>query len=228
MKAATTRSSIPVSSRSPTGAARPIRPICTGRTPCTPSPRPSALATAISRPTCMPPPTACCWPSTTRAGPGQRPEGQIGDLRTRPVADARIGGVDPIPTLGELFEAFPEARFNIDAKADDRGRPAAEQIAEHDAYDRVCVSSFGVRRLRRAAAPARAAGPLVGQRGRRRALRFLPWLTRALQTPAAHCRCRSTRTILGLRVQVLTPQWSGRRTAPGNRSTSGPSTTPKS
>ena len=51
--------------------------------------------------------------------------------------------------FAELLEAFPEARFNVDAKADPAVDLLADTIGEHDAYDRVCVSSFSPARLHR-------------------------------------------------------------------------------
>jgi glycerophosphoryl diester phosphodiesterase len=80
----------------------------------------------------------------------------IGDLPWSEVAGARVGGVAPIPTLAELFERFPDSRINIDCKSD-RAVPAlAATVADHDAIDRVCIGSFGHRRLQRL---RRALGP---------------------------------------------------------------------
>ena len=63
------------------------------------------------------------------------------------ISEARIHGIDPIPRLSELLAEFPDARFNIDAKSPAAVALLAEAIAEFDAYDRVCVCSFGIRRL---------------------------------------------------------------------------------
>lgn len=75
--------------------------------------------------------------------------GAIGDHTLAEVRRALVNGTDPVPTLAELFEAFPTANFNIDAKADASVEPLARFIAEHNAWDRVCVASFSVRRLNR-------------------------------------------------------------------------------
>src|SRR4051812_49123563 len=45
--------------------------------------------------------------------------GVIRDLPWTEVRRARIGGTEPIPTMAELLEAFPDAQFNIDTKTDD-------------------------------------------------------------------------------------------------------------
>ena len=107
----------------------------------------------------------------SRAGPGHRPDGRDRRApvrRGRPGPDRRPG---PDPPLSELFEAFPDARFNIDAKSDGAVDLLAATIAEHDAYERVCVSSFGVRRLHRL---RRLLGPRVASRRQRGGRRGQP------------------------------------------------------
>ena len=64
------------------------------------------------------------------------------------VQRALINGSDPVPTLAELFDAFPDARFNIDLKAAGAVPALARFIEEREAWDRVCVGSFSGRRLR--------------------------------------------------------------------------------
>ena len=55
---------------------------------------------------------------------------------------ALIGGREAVPTLAELFDEFPDARFNIDIKSPARVRPLADFIATRGAHDRVLVGSF--------------------------------------------------------------------------------------
>lgn len=74
--------------------------------------------------------------------------GVIAELPWREVRRARIGGHDPIPTLDELLETFPEQRFNIDIKAPGAIEPLAATITAHGAEARVCVGSFGIDRIR--------------------------------------------------------------------------------
>ncbi|QGF24629.1 glycerophosphodiester phosphodiesterase family protein [Raineyella fluvialis] len=74
--------------------------------------------------------------------------GLIADLDHGAVTHARIGGTDPIPTLDEVLEAFPETFFNIDLKTDAAVRPLLEVINRHRAQRRVNVASFSSRRLR--------------------------------------------------------------------------------
>lgn len=74
--------------------------------------------------------------------------GLIADLTWRDLEVVRIGGRDAIPALDELFETFPEARFNIDIKAPGAIEPLVAAIDRHRAHDRVCVGSFGLDRIR--------------------------------------------------------------------------------
>lgn len=74
--------------------------------------------------------------------------GRIEDLDTAALAGPRVAG-EPVPTLAELVDAFPEARFNVDLKADAAVAPLAAFVAERGLHDRVLVASFSLRRLRR-------------------------------------------------------------------------------
>ena len=76
-----------------------------------------------------------------------RPE-RVSELTAAELADARIEGTEPIPTLDDVLGAWPEARFNIDCKSDAGVRPLAEVINRHRALDRVCLTSFSDRRVR--------------------------------------------------------------------------------
>ena len=76
-------------------------------------------------------------------------DARIADLPWSEVAAARVEGHEPIPRLRELMEAFPEVRFNIDAKADGAVAPLIALVEELDAVERVCLASFSLRRIRR-------------------------------------------------------------------------------
>lgn len=84
--------------------------------------------------------------------------GAIADLDARSLAAVRVGGVEHVPTLDELLDAFPTARFNLDLKADASVAAVARAVDAHAAHDRVCVGSFSTPRLRRF---RRLAGPRV-------------------------------------------------------------------
>lgn len=74
--------------------------------------------------------------------------GAIADLTYAEVQRALINGTHPVPTFGELVDAFPEARFNIDIKAAAAVPLLAEFILERGLTDRTLVGSFSRRRLR--------------------------------------------------------------------------------
>jgi len=65
------------------------------------------------------------------------------------IQQALINGSEAVPTLAELFDAFPGVRFNIDIKAPGAVAALAMFLDEREAWDRVCVGSFSGRRLRR-------------------------------------------------------------------------------
>jgi glycerophosphoryl diester phosphodiesterase len=75
--------------------------------------------------------------------------GGIVDTTYAELSRVRIGGREPIPTLAELFDALPDARFNIDLKAGAAVPLLARLIEERQAHDRVLVGSFSLRRLNR-------------------------------------------------------------------------------
>lgn len=80
-------------------------------------------------------------------------DANIAEMTVDEVAAARVvepdGPGQPIPLLSDLFEAFPAARFNIDAKSDDSVEPLAALIEAFGALDRVCLASFKLDRLKR-------------------------------------------------------------------------------
>ncbi len=51
--------------------------------------------------------------------------------------------------LDELLERWPDVAFNIDVKADAATDPVVRLLQRLDARERVCVASFGWRRIRR-------------------------------------------------------------------------------
>lgn len=73
--------------------------------------------------------------------------GSIAETSYADVQAALIGGRERVPTLAELFEAFPAARFNIDIKSAGAVPVLAHFISAHEAWDRVLVGSFSARRL---------------------------------------------------------------------------------
>jgi glycerophosphoryl diester phosphodiesterase len=131
--------------------------------------------------------------------------GEIANMTYPQVAEARIHGIDPIPTLAELLEEFPDARFNVDAKSPTAVALLASTIEEYEAHDRICVASFGIRRLyelrRRLGWRVPSAASALGIA----ANRFVPWMTWALNTPAPVLQIPVSLPIGHRRLGVLTP-----------------------
>ncbi|MET3985182.1 glycerophosphoryl diester phosphodiesterase [Streptomyces sp. PvR034] len=82
--------------------------------------------------------------------------GRIGELPWSEVRAARVAGSEPLPLFEELLEEFPDARWNVDVKAEPALFPLLDLIARTGAWDRVCVGSFSEGRVARA---QRIAGP---------------------------------------------------------------------
>ncbi len=73
--------------------------------------------------------------------------GAIASMTYEQVRRSRIAGREPIPTLEEVLDACPGARFNIDLKSDAAVRPLVHLLQERSLEDRVLVGSWGLRRL---------------------------------------------------------------------------------
>jgi len=87
--------------------------------------------------------------------------GVVAELPWSEVSKAKINGHEPIPRLDELLEQFPQTKFNLDIKAENGLKPAAEVLRSANAIDRVCVSSFSqsrVRKIRRELGPQLCTG----------------------------------------------------------------------
>jgi glycerophosphoryl diester phosphodiesterase len=92
--------------------------------------------------------------------------GTVGDLPWAEVAAARLEGDEPIPRLDELLAAWPEMRWNIDAKHEAVVGPLLEVLRRAGALERVCITSFSdarIQRVRDAGGPTLCTG--TGPRG---------------------------------------------------------------
>ena len=131
--------------------------------------------------------------------------GAVAERTAAELVEVRIGGRDAIPTLADLLEAFPAARFNVDAKADPAVDLLADVIGAHDAFDRVCVSSFSPARLHRL---RRRLGVRVPTAVSSRGVvlhRFVPWLTRVLDSPAPALQVPLSARVGRRTVRITTP-----------------------
>lgn len=126
--------------------------------------------------------------------------GAVSELPWSEVSRARIAGTEPIPRFEDLLEEFPEARFNVDPKADTTVVALAQVLRRHRALDRVCIGAFSDDRLARlrqlfGAALCTSAGPretarlVAGSRlptARRAGRRTPPPPYRCVQVPVRH------------------------------------------
>jgi glycerophosphoryl diester phosphodiesterase len=84
--------------------------------------------------------------------------GVVAQMRWAEVAAADLGDGQRVPRLDELLAAWPDTRWNIDAKHDAVVEPLVEVLRRANAVERVCVTSFSDRRTARA---RRLAGPAL-------------------------------------------------------------------
>jgi glycerophosphoryl diester phosphodiesterase len=83
--------------------------------------------------------------------------GLVREMSWADLAAVRLTGSDePAPRLDDVLAAWPDLRWNIDAKHDSVVGPLIETIHRAGALERVCVTSFNDRRLARI---RRALGP---------------------------------------------------------------------
>lgn len=154
--------------------------------------------------------------------------GRIAELPWSRVREARVAGTEPLPLFEELLEEFPDARWNVDVKAEPALRPLIDLVRRTNSWDRICVGSFSESRVARA---QRLAGPRLatsyGGRGvlalRLRSLGVPAPLRRGAvcaQVPESQYGVRvvdrrfvATAHALGLKVHVWTVNEPGRMAA---------------
>lgn len=139
----------------------------------------------------------------TRVSDGR---GAIADYSLTEVNRLRIGGSEPIPTLDEVLETFPDTRFNIDIKHPHAITPLVSVIERHRAQNRVCVASFSIDRLR-------AFRRLMGRRVPTSVSpmgvvwnAYVPVLPHLLNSPGVAIQIPVSYSMVGRQVPVLTPR----------------------
>lgn len=75
--------------------------------------------------------------------------GVINELPWSEVREARVDGREPIPLFEDLMEQFPDARVNIDCKADSAVAALISSLRRLDCLERVLIGGFSDSRLRR-------------------------------------------------------------------------------
>ena len=78
--------------------------------------------------------------------------------------------------LDDVLDTYPTAMFNIDVKTDDAVSPVIEILRAHDRMDRVCVASFGTRRIRRLRRTLGSGWCTAHARNEIAVIRLLAWL----------------------------------------------------
>jgi glycerophosphoryl diester phosphodiesterase len=128
--------------------------------------------------------------------------GRVDQLPWARVAEARIGGREPVLLLEDLLGAWPDVRFNIDIKAAGVIAPLVRSVRRLKAADRICLASFSDARI---AAARRVFGPTVctalGPRGIA-ALRLSSYSPRAAGLVRIQAGCAQVPLQLGGRALV--------------------------
>src|SRR5262245_40718625 len=75
--------------------------------------------------------------------------GRIDSLPWSEVSQARVRETEPIPLFEDLVGSFPDARINIDCKANTGVSSLIASLKRLDCLDRVCIGGFSDRRLQR-------------------------------------------------------------------------------
>ncbi len=71
----------------------------------------------------------------------------ISTLNSKQIDALRVEGGHAIPRMADLFEAFPDARFNIDAKAWPVVEPLCDLVQKTQTQERICIGSFSDGRI---------------------------------------------------------------------------------
>lgn len=91
-------------------------------------------------------------------------ETPIAALTAAEIDQVPVAGREPVPRLADLLATLPDARFNIDVKADAAVEATVRVVREASAEQRVCLASFSGARLARlrhlCPRAARSGGPL--------------------------------------------------------------------
>ena len=113
-------------------------------------------------------------------------QGVVSSLVMSDLAGVRMQGGEPLLTLAEALESFPEMRFNIDIKTDQALQPTLDLLERMACLERVCIASFSDTRLR--AVRARFGDRVCLSSGPRAvtALRFGAW---GMPVPAPDVAC---------------------------------------
>jgi glycerophosphoryl diester phosphodiesterase len=128
--------------------------------------------------------------------------GRVDQLPWAEIAEARIGGREPVLRLEDLLGAWPDVRFNLDIKAAGALAPLVRLVRRMGIADRLCLGSFSDARI---AAARRLFGPelctSLGPRGVA-ALRLSSYSPRAAGLVRIQAGCAQVPLQLGGRALV--------------------------
>lgn len=93
----------------------------------------------------------------------------ISTLTASQIDQLRVEGGHAIPRMADLFEAFPNAKFNIDAKAWPVVEPLCDLVQHMQTHERICIGSFSDGRIEKI---VRRLGKVCHSLGPKGALRF--------------------------------------------------------
>lgn len=96
--------------------------------------------------------------------------GRVSELPWSELRHARVAGAEPLPLLADLLAAWPDVRWNVDAKDGAVVAPLVKVLRRGGALERVCVTSFSDRRVARV---RRLTGPELCTGAGRRAVAAL-------------------------------------------------------
>lgn len=74
-------------------------------------------------------------------------QGAVAETPWSTVRQAKVGGLEPVPLMAEVLDAFPDVRVNIDPKVDSAVEPLIKLLKDMDVLDRVCIGSFSSARI---------------------------------------------------------------------------------
>ncbi|MCL2594486.1 MAG: glycerophosphodiester phosphodiesterase [Promicromonosporaceae bacterium] len=97
--------------------------------------------------------------------------GLVAELPWREVREAKIGGIEYVPSLEKVLGTWPDLFVNIDVKHKSGIEPVAKAIERTKAHGRVCLASFSADR--RKATVARLSRPVATSAGTSEVTAFL-------------------------------------------------------
>jgi len=132
--------------------------------------------------------------------------GAVKDFTAQELADIRVDGTEPIPFFGDVVEALPGIRFNVDIKTDDAVIPLVETIETHNLWDRILVDSFSQIRISQFRALTSGRVPTAIAPAGVAWTAFVPLVSEVVSSPAAAMQVPVSQKIGPVTLDVITEQ----------------------